>query len=647
MATYYVRIIGNDANNGTSPQTAWRTLTKALGSSGIGSGDTLYIGAGAYREYAIAVGGTYTAETFIIGDVDGSKTGDVGEIKIPALYEGDRTKFIQLNNSAKLALGTKNFLTFMNLNISHGGAAVSLSGHDIKFINCAFTPSSGASFNALQITGVVDTASNIIVDRCIFGGSGSNEITVTSPTSTVADYNLNILISNCRFIGGNNSSITLTQTAANSFKPGGIKVINCSFLWKANSCVSTNANTSTTFPILVYNCLCHAPNATTLSANTLGNIVEDYNFLAGGVPRTNVATGPHSIATTNSNPDLQYEFPFYMGQEAIYQSTIYPHGQILKDSSLLGFGAYTATTGTSLERSLSRTCSYFIGSGTVTSSTNNTFSDSSKNYGLSGWQGVCVRINNGTAAGAIKTINYISGSKITVDGNWYPNPDTTSTYTIYGGIMSSMGVATSGTLSGLVDSNAIWGPHMWRGYMCQIVSGTASGSYNLITGNTKTTLSGSAWSVQPDSTSMYWLFRESGIGTGIYSTNISPGCYQTPSCATRESGTIYRTSPNSIKLFGPSYHNFDLAISSGNTTVSVYGYYDDLYTGIKPQLSIINGGEVKVPDITGTMTGASGQWEQISVNIFPSDKGVVTARIINNSTGNIVGSVFFDDWSVV
>ena len=48
MATYYVRINGNDANNGTSAATAWRTWKKALGSTGISSGDTLYIGAASY-----------------------------------------------------------------------------------------------------------------------------------------------------------------------------------------------------------------------------------------------------------------------------------------------------------------------------------------------------------------------------------------------------------------------------------------------------------------------------------------------------------------------------------------------------------------------------------------------------------------------
>ena len=48
--TYYVRVSGDDGDDGLSPAAAWATIGKALGASGISSGDTVYIGAGVYRE---------------------------------------------------------------------------------------------------------------------------------------------------------------------------------------------------------------------------------------------------------------------------------------------------------------------------------------------------------------------------------------------------------------------------------------------------------------------------------------------------------------------------------------------------------------------------------------------------------------------
>ena len=69
MATYYVRKTGSDSNAGTSAGAAWLTIGKALGASGIASGDTVYIGAGVYREAVTVNMTSATAETKVIGDV--------------------------------------------------------------------------------------------------------------------------------------------------------------------------------------------------------------------------------------------------------------------------------------------------------------------------------------------------------------------------------------------------------------------------------------------------------------------------------------------------------------------------------------------------------------------------------------------------
>ena len=77
MATYYVKNGGNDLSAGTSAATAWATVAKALGASGISSGDTVYIAPGIYSEQ-ITIGMTSaTATTSIIGNPTGSLFGGV------------------------------------------------------------------------------------------------------------------------------------------------------------------------------------------------------------------------------------------------------------------------------------------------------------------------------------------------------------------------------------------------------------------------------------------------------------------------------------------------------------------------------------------------------------------------------------------
>lgn len=51
MATYYVRVDGNDSNTGTGPAAnqAWRSIAKSISSS-VAPGDTIYIAPGKYAE---------------------------------------------------------------------------------------------------------------------------------------------------------------------------------------------------------------------------------------------------------------------------------------------------------------------------------------------------------------------------------------------------------------------------------------------------------------------------------------------------------------------------------------------------------------------------------------------------------------------
>jgi parallel beta-helix repeat protein len=74
--TYYVRqTVGNDANDGLSPRTAWRSILR-LGAV-MRAGDTVYVGPGLYREEIWLDGpGTAEGDLTFIADTTGQHTGD-------------------------------------------------------------------------------------------------------------------------------------------------------------------------------------------------------------------------------------------------------------------------------------------------------------------------------------------------------------------------------------------------------------------------------------------------------------------------------------------------------------------------------------------------------------------------------------------
>jgi len=157
MTTYYIRKTGSDSNAGTSAGAAWATIGKALGAAGIASGDTVYIGAGIYRELVTCNLTSPVAETKVVGDVDGSKTGDAGYIYWTAYTTNDKTGQAVSNclqPNARDYLTFQNIIFVQNASASAGGSAVSATtppSTNITFRNCVFLCGSrnGSSMVAL------------------------------------------------------------------------------------------------------------------------------------------------------------------------------------------------------------------------------------------------------------------------------------------------------------------------------------------------------------------------------------------------------------------------------------------------------------------------------------------------------------------
>lgn len=339
MATYYVRKSGSDSNAGTSAGAAWLTIGKALGASGIASGDTVYIGAGVYREHVTVAMTSATAETQIIGDVTGQYTGDPGEVRWSAYTTNDKSA----PTTRCLTLSGRDYLTFKNI-VFVGGTtgngccidAGTTNSVNITLYKCIFYPgnSQGSGQTQVHYGGVADVASNWVVDSCVFACiNGSNQsLYVILPTSASADYDSNFLIKNCVFIGaGTSSGVQVNSSGANSFKGGGVDIFNCTF-WQGTVRMN-GTNLSTTYPCTVYNSIVNAAAGTALTGGATGQLIEDYNVLHASTARSNVSAGTNSIATGNYALLLSTGLEEILGLKSIAALTP------LDGSPFLAFGA--------------------------------------------------------------------------------------------------------------------------------------------------------------------------------------------------------------------------------------------------------------------------------------------------------------------
>ena len=264
MATYYVQPNGADSNTGLGPaaSTAWRTIQKALGATGVTSGDTLYIAPGTYRE-TVVVNGTYSSNVNIIGNRTGSQFSGItaGYIRITGLVSDALNISTYLGN---FVLNGKSYLTFDSIWFE-GVVVFSPNTTNVNFIRCQITMASNAPNAGTSIS--IDTTgqSNILIDKCFIQGGIS---VFGSGNTTTTRFNASFWQS------ANNSSggIECTNTGSPRITMSNLTVFGASSQQIFRG-YSPPANT-----LFVYNCLIVPDYASpTFGCGVSNCIVEDGN----------------------------------------------------------------------------------------------------------------------------------------------------------------------------------------------------------------------------------------------------------------------------------------------------------------------------------------------------------------------------------
>lgn len=302
MATYYVRVDGNNANAGTGPATnqAWQTIAKAI-TSAVAPGDTIYIAPGIYRESGLTP--TFTNPTSNAQRI--SYIGDTGASQFTGVSSGPVIITTYATNTSgqttHLMIWSKDYTSFTNIcfigypltSSPQFGVLIKFSGIYPIFTKCLIQQTSNSSQNAGIEYLATYNQRGPDVRKCVFLNTN---MVIQGNGTAAGQWDTQSRIEDCIIQGNNlNGNLQAVRIFSDPASTLGGVTINNNYLSGSGGVAVVNSGSST-YPAIVQNNYIEA-SSTALSAGATNQMTQSYNVLFGTITRTGVS----SSVTTSEN----------------------------------------------------------------------------------------------------------------------------------------------------------------------------------------------------------------------------------------------------------------------------------------------------------------------------------------------------------